>query len=151
MLSLLELDKNKNFRKYQNVLFILILIGYLLFWVRGQIIRKIDNYNFYDSFIEQIPEEERNSFIAVNVGNRIYEHYNICPYYKYFVLQDFQASNSEKLYDEMQDVFYKGDVKWILFGGEIEESLIKDVVEERYDRIDEKEEITLYRLSEEKI
>ncbi len=151
LLIVLELEKSKISKNYKVVVYSFMIIGCLGISIKRYIKRIVPDHSAYESLMVQIPETEKESFIAVDVSFRaIYERYDVCPYYKYFVLQDFQASNSEKLYQQMYDTFLNGHVKWILFGGNLEESFMKTIVKERYDVVAQEESIgiTLYRMKD---
>lgn len=71
----------------------------------------------WDSLIEEIPEEERDQFVAYG-DNRFKELYllnNISPCYKYFVIQEWHASMSEKTREDIHSVFDTCRAKWIAF------------------------------------
>ncbi len=156
LIVLIEIEKLRISKLYKYIIYVLCVIIALM----GLIIhyknfkKGIPDYSVYDKLMLQIPKEERDSFIAFNINDyrRVYEHYNICPYYKYFVLQDWQASMSKELYEEMYDTFNNGNVKWILFVGNIEDTFISDILNRRYILIGEEnnklENMYLYCLND---
>lgn len=153
MLVLMEWEgSTRSRRKKMGLYVLLVVICFSAYYSRYKNLtteleyRESENL-FLDSFMAQIPENEKESFIAVDVDFRgIYEHYDRCPYYRYFVLQDFQASHSRQLYQQMQSVFRNGDVKWILFGGDKNRTFLKDILKEKYVVVDERENYSLYRI-----
>ena len=101
----------------------------------------------WDSLIEEIPEEERDQFVAYG-DNRFKELYllnNISPCYKYFVIQEWHASMSEKTREDIHSVFDTCRAKWIAVCGEV--SVIEDVLENHYDLVDSNGDYLLYKLS----
>lgn len=94
--------------------------------------------------LQLIPEEEKESFIAWNCPMGLYLEENLHPYYKYFFLQDWLGSRSESLNAEIHDVFFEGDVKWILIS-ETEGVTIEDVLDLKYECVAEQTD-TGYKL-----
>lgn len=109
-------------------------------------LKKTFRTDLYDNVILSLNSEDKNSFIMWNGNVEIYEYYNIKPYYKYFVTQDWHASFSDEISKDMYNTFYSGDVKYILFVGDIQNSLIRDVINERYEIVKSVENLNLYRI-----
>lgn len=73
------------------------------------------NKTFYDiSIMDEVPENEKNSFVAWECPSGLYLKENIRPYYPYFILQDWQGRQNEILEKIIYDTFDNGDVEWIL-------------------------------------
>lgn len=101
----------------------------------------------YESLLEQIPDAEKTSFVAYSRDNRfkgIYLLHNLMPYYKYFVIQEWHASFSNYVKQDIHDTFQNGDVKWILTAGTT--ANISDILNERYELINQIDDYCLYRL-----
>lgn len=134
----LELSAIKNKIKYFIYAFLaLIFIGLSLIPFARFVYHTAFKHeiNYYNEIISEFSEADKKSFIAVNCDyKRIYIDNNICPYYKYFVLQDWQTSNSKQLYDEVYETFNNGDVKWILIEGDESKSLIYDILINKYEK-----------------
>ncbi|MBR4618333.1 MAG: glycosyltransferase family 39 protein [Bacilli bacterium] len=90
--------------------------------------------NYVDKLLKSIGEDGKKSLIVLNMNEykQIYINNNIVPYYKYFNLQDWQASNSKSLKDDISKVFSEGNVEYILSVNP-KESILYPVILERYD------------------
>ena len=82
--------------------------------------------------ISMIPESELDSFIAYNTNPGIYLQLDIKPYYRFFTMQDWAASRSQTLEKLLVNTFAEGDVKWVFVEGSPDETLIREVLEDRY-------------------
>lgn len=105
----------------------------------------IDMYN-------SIPDNEKYSFVAYNCYTGLYLKLNVCPYYRYFTLQDWASSKSKSLKLRINEVYSKGNAKWILVydSGDVG---IQEILDYRYTCIKvenvpykEKEYFKLYQL-----
>ena len=87
----------------------------------------------YKDLLESNPEKEKDSFVAYgdNELKDLYLLYDMQPYYKYFVIQEWHASFSEKTKNEIHETFADGNVKWILTD-DITNN-IQDVLDNRYE------------------
>lgn len=102
----------------------------------------------WDALIEEIPESERNSFVAYG-DNRFKELYllnDISPCYKYFAIQEWHASMSSETHEKIHRTFASCKAKWIAVCGET--GVIDDVLENRYELVDSREDYLLYRLKD---
>lgn len=102
----------------------------------------------WEALVREIPDNERDSFVA-NGANALKEVYlvsGLIPAYKYFIIQDWHAKFSETVRKEYRDIYAKGDVKWILTDGSIDE--VRDIIEERYHVYATKDGYSLYRMNE---
>ena len=109
---------------------------------------KYSEYNVvgYEQLLEIIPQNERDSFVAYG-DNRIKGVYllnDIMPCYKYFAIQEWHASFSDYIKEDIQKTFEEGTAKWILTSGAIDN--IQDVLNSRYQLIDQMEDYGLYKL-----
>ncbi len=86
-----------------------------------------------------IPESERNSVIAYNINTGFYLQMDIAPYYRFFVMQDWQASKDNELKATMLDTFRSGDTKWIFVEGDPSHTLISNVLSAEYELVEVKE------------
>lgn len=91
----------------------------------------VDMYN-------KIPNNEKKSFVAYNCESGLYLKLDVCPYYRFFTLQDWAASRSETLPPKIQNTFMNGNVEWILVSdyGYVG---IQKILDERYKCIGERE------------
>lgn len=99
----------------------------------------------YEYLLEQIPDDELASFVAYgdNRFKGLYLAYDLTPAYKYFVIQEWHASFSEFVKNDIHSVFANGDATWILTAGQT--GCISDVLEERYVIHDSVDDYVLYR------
>lgn len=105
-----------------------------------------ETYGSYENLISEIPMDQRDSFVAYG-GNQFKELYlvfDLIPYYKYFVIQEWHAGFSEVVRNDIYVTFANGDVKWILADGNT--GLIDDILDERYEIYDTIDNYTLFRL-----
>lgn len=101
----------------------------------------------WDSLIAEIPEEDKNSFVAYG-DNRLKELYllnDIMPCYKYFSIQEWHASMSTETQEKIHETFATCQAKWILVGGET--TVINDILESAYKLVDSNGDYMLYRLN----
>lgn len=103
-------------------------------------------YGEYEPLLAQIPEEERDSFVAYgdNRFKGIYLAFDLMPSYKYFAIQEWQSSFSDYIRDDIRATFMNGDAKWILTAGNT--SVIQDVLEQRYEVYETVDDYALFRL-----
>ena len=147
ILELKRLDDNMGHKKMINTV---IVIFSMLFMIVGiHSIKAITHKNVNDNaameLIDSIPEEERDSFVAYECPVRLYLKCDILPYYRYFILQDFQARVSEELQKRIYELYSSGDVKWILTIDEAPD-VIEEVLDKRYDCVKTAEGYLLYHL-----
>lgn len=100
----------------------------------------------YEHLLTQIPDEETDSFVAYgdNRFKELYLAYDLMPSYKYFVIQEWHASFSDYVKNDIYSIFENGDVKWIITAGRTEN--ISDILNERYILYDSIDDYMLYRL-----
>lgn len=102
----------------------------------------------YKQLISQIPSSELNSFVGYNTEALFYLKFNLKPYYRFFCIQDWAASNGNSLLPKLKETFDKGNAKWILiksYGGPCG---IQDIIDKRYKEFDKKDNLLLYRLDD---
>lgn len=120
-------------------------VGFIIFGVASGFFR-IKNlkgvYHYYITRVDdltiyqKIPAEDRDSFVAYNGMNNIYLEMDSCPYYRFFILQDWQAGHSDSLEKEIYDTFSEGDVKWILATTYDNNCGIQKVLDKKYECFD---------------
>lgn len=98
--------------------------------------------------IETIPENERQEVMLFgnNWTKPLYLEYGIHPQYKYYNIQAWHSNFSGKVREEVHDQFANGDAKYIVV--DETQSYIADILEERYDLVNENDGISLYELKE---
>ena len=89
--------------------------------------------------LSEVPADELNSFIAYNTNPGIYLQLDIKPYYRFFTMQDWAASRSESLKAMLLETFSTGNAKWILVEGNPDDTLINDILDDRYVCVSERE------------
>lgn len=106
------------------------------------------HYGEYESLLEQIPEEELDSFVAYgdNRFKGIYLAFDLMPSYKYYAIQEWKASFSDYIREDTYATFMNGDVKWILTAGNT--SVIQDVLDQRYEVCGAVDDYALFRLAQ---
>lgn len=100
----------------------------------------------WKSLVDEIPDDDRDSFVAYgpNDFKNVYLVTNTtCPY-KYFVIQEWHALFSEKVANEIRDIYENGQAKWILISGETEH--IQKALDKNYYIYDLKGDYILYHI-----
>ena len=148
---LLELGKEKQ-SKIISRLSVLAVCVYLLFAGGRMIDRIVDNMTQEkDSAIEAIaelmgyiPEESRDSFIAYgdDMLKMVYLKYNIDPCYPYFAVQEWHASFSNIVREDIYRTFQSEKAQWILAGKNTDG--IQDILDKHYKLLVEANEYRLY-------
>lgn len=87
--------------------------------------------------IDIIPKNDLNSFVAYDWSPQNYLYENIRPCYRYFILQDFEASMNSSLRKRVIDCFSSLRAKWILVSN-YDKSLIRPILDSNYTVIAEK-------------
>lgn len=108
-------------------------------------VHAIGDHRPYDRLVAQIPEEERDSFVAYG-GNELKDLYlrsGLHPKYKYFVIQEWHAQFNDGVKQEIKDIFSTGDAQWIITDGI--NNNISDTLDEKYELIDTENNLQLFR------
>ena len=100
-----------------------------------------------EKILEDIPEAEKDSFIAYNTESDLYLQTGIKPCYPYFTMQDWAASQSTLLTEMLVDRYANGTATWILVRGTPETTLIHDTLKNRYHPVRTEKDYTLYRIN----
>ena len=105
----------------------------------------------YEQLLDAIPREERTEFVAygANIFKELYLLHDLLPCYKYFVIQEWHASFSEKVRCDLYKTFKSGDAKWILTDGNCPS--IQDILAYRYELYLQNDSFKLYQLKEDNI
>lgn len=100
--------------------------------------------------IDEIPVQERDSFIAYNCYSDIYLYNSIQPCYPFFIIQDWQGNLGESLNYKIHKTFDEGCAKWILYQHSEHPAIIQDVLDNRYEIVNSSEDgnYILYRLKD---
>ena len=100
----------------------------------------------YESLLDMIPEQDQNSFIAYggNIFKELYLLHNVMPCYKYFVIQEWHASFSPTVKNDIKKTFLEGNAKWILTEGDT--PTIQDALDSRYLLVAQQDTYKLYSL-----
>lgn len=131
-----------------------LLLVFSIFIRRGLFI--YENKNYYADEIESavdilscIPSGERHSFIAYNCNASVYLLAGITPVYPYFAVQDWAVYNNNSLKPRLLAEYSRCKAKWLLFKGDIDGSVIKEILENKYSIIktDSKYGYSLFRLA----
>ena len=85
------------------------------------------NANSYQELLVEIPNEDKDSFIAFNCPTSIYLDNDLTPSFKFFILQSWQSSHSDKLKSAVYNEFKESKTKWVLINKYIPfENFIQD-------------------------
>lgn len=137
-------QKNKVKLRMTLAAFLSLFIVYQAFTVLRDSWGKTGEEPEYASLLQEIPEEEKDAFVAYNVKTDFYLLYDMEPCYRYFHHQDAHAAVNEGLRKDIREEYGAAKAKWILmmktdFENSIEEILIKEYV-----RVAEEGKYTLY-------
>ena len=144
----MSFSSRKSIKYFLHFFSLLLLLGcsYQIYQVLESRILSKDYLVDYKELLAKIPLEEQNSFVGYNTEAYYYLALNIRPYYRFFCIQDWAASNGDSLSPIIRETFEEGDVKWILvktYGGD---SGVQDILNRRYLLYDKKNDLLLYRL-----
>lgn len=89
----------------------------------------------YNEMIASVPPHERSSIMSYGCDAGFYVWFDMLPEYRFFTFQDWAASNDTKLVGELRKEFSDGDVKYILFCGNPDNTYIGDIMSRRYEII----------------
>ena len=125
----LNFKENKAISIFSTIIFALIIIVYITY-AGLRVCRSIQSNQLFidmenaeslhklsiDKLVEEIPIEEKNSFLVYNsnVGGAIYAKKDLFPCYKYAFLQDYLFEANTDIENEMYDYIKSNNVKWIL-------------------------------------
>lgn len=105
-------------------------------WLFNHMYRENVELTAFRTFMKDIPSDYKQSFAAYNCPSDWYLYEDIHPYYRFFVLQDFQTSMGESLLPKVREDF-SGKVKWLLVKGE--KTKIDDILRRNYRKTKQKE------------
>lgn len=132
-----------------------LLFVFLIFTRRVLFINENKNYTANEvekavDILSCIPSDERHSFIAYNCNTSVYLLTGINPVYPYFTVQDWAVYNNQSLKPRLFAEYSRCEAKWLLFKGDIDGSVIKEILEDKYSIIktDNEFEYSLFRLVE---
>lgn len=102
----------------------------------------------WESLLANIPQDEYDSFVAYgdNEFKGLYLLDDLMPCYKYFSIQQWHTSFSEKTKNDIYETYASCTAKWILSNGL--NSPIEDILSNSYFVYATKDNYTLYRLLE---
>ncbi len=89
----------------------------------------------YASLLQEIPEEERNAFVAYNVRTDFYLLCDMEPCYRYFHHQDAHAAVNEGLRQNIKEEYGTAKAKWILMMETEFENSIEEILDKEYLRV----------------
>ena len=106
---------------------------------------ELDGENVFDGKDKQKLTAEEIRKKRVKFG-MVFQSFNLFPHYKYFAIQGWHSLFSENIKNNVHDTFAHGDAKWIL--ADEDKVKIEDILDSRYNIVDERGRYTLYRISE---
>lgn len=90
----------------------------------------------YMPLLEMIPDNERDSFIAMDCPRRLYLKSGLKPAFRFFTLQQWMSVNSADFADMLHDEFAESRVRWVLRFELYDVPLVtEDVIAESYTRV----------------
>lgn len=98
-----------------------------------------------EELVRYIPESDKGEIICYGSDNskEIYLRNDILPCYKYFIIQNWHASFSDKVKQDIVNTFASGKAKWIITTEDT--SLIDDTLCSKYECVESNGEDRLYR------
>ena len=148
-LEIHDLFDNSRQRKLIIILIILLLTASSV--VKVSKMYRLNNRNNklekekYSTLLKEIPEDELNNhFVALDPFVDFYLEEDIKPCCKYFIFQNWQSSNSDKLANlEIEEFSNNNNIHYILVEGS--GKLFSDILEEKYVLIDSVNNYNLYK------
>ena len=141
-IMLTELNSLKVKEIFQKIMYVILImyfiisLFYMLYKLKNNYIDSLSvSPTAYETLIELIPDNEKDSFIGYNTNANIYLWFDLKPAYKHFILQEFQSQNDENMKKEIYDEFNEGSVKWILTQSKVD--IIENILEKRYHKVEE--------------
>lgn len=109
------------------------------------------SFKEYDnlSIVEDIDRKDlEESFVAYNFDSGIYLKLNCFPCYKYFAYQDWAESMTEFTKNDLISMYSTCKAKWILLDGNEKDTLINEILEEKYECVKVQDNNKLFKLKE---
>lgn len=103
----------------------------------------------YSELVSLIPDDGRDSFVAINCARRLYLEEDIRPSFRFFTLQQWMSRDRPDFAEEMRDEFVEARVEWVLRLDITPLPLIDEVIESDYTLVAQSEHgiYGLYRLN----
>lgn len=147
-----ELLLLKTGQRTRNVIKALLICGICAFCCLRAVplLRIHDRYRqrseVYETLLDEIPEDERDSFVAWgnNELKEVYLLYDRMPCYKYYAIQPWHAGFSERIKEDIYNTFQSGDARWILADTK-STGMIRDILDTDYEKVDSAGDYALYR------
>lgn len=101
----------------------------------------------YDTLLALLPDEGRESFIAIDCPRRIYLKNDLRPDFRFFTLQTWMGLNSGEMQDMLCEELLESKVQWLLLM-DMGQPRLPELIRENYELIAESEKgvYELYRL-----
>lgn len=101
----------------------------------------------YDTLLAMLPEEGRDSFIAIDCPRRIYLENDLRPSFRFFTLQTWMGLNSRELQDMICSELEASNVQWLLMM-DMGQERMTGIIREKYEleAVSEKGVYQLYKL-----
>ena len=93
---------------------------------------------------DEIPVEDRTSFMAYGITPQIYMNLDAVPCYRFHFGQEYYCSLSDEIRQEVHDLFASKKAKWICAQGDTSE--INDILESSYLLVDDCSDIGPYKV-----
>lgn len=127
--------KDKKNKNCYNLIFVyssvlILACTYEICGTYKSIVSNNENLGFYNDVLTNIPENDRDSFIAYNVSPYIYLYMNVKPSCRFFAYQDAQISFVPSFRQKVQQDYSLCKAKWLLVKGHT--TAISKLLEEKY-------------------
>jgi len=101
----------------------------------------------YAPVLASLPEEGRDSFIAIDCPRRLYLEMDLRPDFRFFTLQTWMGLNSDAMQDQLCDELLESRVEWILLM-DMGQPRLPELIRESYELVDTSEKgiYQLYRI-----
>lgn len=101
----------------------------------------------YQGLLEMLPEEGRESFVAIDCPRRLYLENDLRPDFRFFTLQTWMGLNSEELQNMLCEEFLESKVEWVLLM-DMGQPRLPELIREKYELVEvsEKGIYQLYQL-----
>lgn len=96
------------------------------------------DYEYYgdecESLIALLPEDGRESFVAIDCPRSIYLEYDLCPALRFFTLQTWMGSNNVEFLDMFCKELDESNVRWILYM-DVDKPRIPELISKKYELV----------------
>lgn len=156
--GILRNNRNKMAKKILKIMGVCVVICYAFLSARI-IYKNIDEYYISDEYqrkvndiaeiLAKIPDAERDNFVGFDVPASYYIYGEILPCYKYGILQSSWSSNAPEIMDAYVSELQSGNIHYLGCIPNNGNTLIEEIVSDRFQMVDRNDYLLLYKLVEE--